>query len=288
MQKKKRSESESAELRYRGILDKRDEFNNIAVQFRDARNQLNDQRHERLDELRKMKEERGAVVKKLREHKARRDAYQKKFKELLAYKRNKRKDIRTGLPHEIKSIKTEVEKLDMKQQTVPLPIPEENKLIDEIRLKVKGVKELEKKAAQQETIKIQVDDIDKTLTDLKEMADEEHKKVVEFSTQADELRSRQDEAFKEITHLIIEGKKNHESYLAAREKANEYHTKAMEMREKIMASKREARDEARAARREVDEANRAARRALLEPSKLDEAAEQSLKELLKKGKVEIG
>ena len=281
------SESESAELRYKGILDKRDEFNNLAMKFRDARNQLTDQKMDRLDELRRMKEERGAIVKKLRAHKAKRDAYQKKFKELLTYKRNKRKDIRTGLPHEINSIKSEVKKLDMKQQTVPLPIQEENELIDEIRLKVKGVKELEKKAAQQDTNKIQVDDIDKALTDLKEMADEEHKHVVELSEKADELRAKQDDAFKEITHLIIEGKKNHESHLAAREKAQEQHVKAMEMREKIMASKREVRDEARAARREVDEANRAARKALLDPNKLDEAAELSLKELLKKGKVEI-
>lgn len=288
MQKKKRSQVESAELRYQGLLTKRNEFNDLARQYREARDLLNQEKKEHLDEINRLKEERTALVKQIRDHKVKRDACHQKFKEFLQLRRSRRKAIYTSLPSEIEALKAEINALDMRQQTIPLTLQEENELINKIRDKVSDMRVLEKKAGVQEIIKIEVGDLDRALNELRDIAEHEHKIVVELSEKVREIIERQDALFKESLHLIAEANKNHEAFTAARARADHYHAKAVEMREKILAIKREMREEARAGRREIEEINRAARRVLDDQQAMEEAAENSLQELLKKGRVEIG
>ncbi|MEW5937746.1 MAG: hypothetical protein AB1665_08015 [Candidatus Thermoplasmatota archaeon] len=288
MQKKKRSQVESAELRYQALLVKRNEFNDLAREHREARDLLNQEKKEKLEEINRLKEERTALVKQIRDHKVKRDACHQKFKELLQLKRSRKKAIYTSLPSEIEALKAEINDLDMKQQTIPLTIQEENELIDEIKHKISDMRVLEKRAGEQEVIKIEVGDMDRALTELREMAEQEHRCVVELSIKVREIIDRQDALFKESSHLIAEANKSHEALLSARERADHYHAKAVEMREKILAIKREMREDARAGKREVEEINRAVRRVLDDPQAMEKAAEHSLRELLKKGRVEIG
>ena len=288
MQKKKLTEIQSAELKLRALTDKRNDLNDQANAFRDQRNLLNDEKEKKIDEMVELRNVRGDNVRLMREHKKLRNEYQAQAKALLEAKKKRRKDIHPDLPSELAAKKANVRMLDLKQQTQAMSIADENELIDEIKGEMKEIHRLEKMKAEQDAVKGEVKKVSNDITELFALADEEHKKVVEYANKANEAHEKITALMEEVSHMIQEANKNHEAFLKMRAAAQEYHVKAQEMRQKLMAQKREKYDEQRAARSEVINQNKAAREALLAKDKLDKAAEDALQTLLKKGKVEIG
>ena len=92
---------------------------------------------------------------------------------------------------------------------------------------------------------------------------------------------------KSISHLIAEANKNHEAYVAIKEKADGFHEKSQEMRKKLMAIRNEKRDEARAGKKLVTDHNKDVKKQMGSEEDLDAAADDALQLLLKKGKVEF-
>lgn len=288
MQKKKiKNEEESAEVRFRGIIEKRNELNAQAREFADIRDTLNQERRDILDDMRALREERKALVDKMRQHKKARNLYQDRAKALIEAKRGKRKDIHPGLDRELEAIRADLKALDIQQQTSALTIEKENELLDRIKDRAKELERLEKVMAQQDAIISEVKDVDMSITELFKMADEEHKKVVVYSNQAQEVHDRITLIIKSVSHLVSESNKNHEAFLKLRERADDYHQKATEMREKLMAMRNIKRDEVRETRQLIKEQNKAVKQALDDDKKRDAAADEALQTLLKKGKVEI-
>jgi uncharacterized coiled-coil DUF342 family protein len=287
MQKKKLTETESAELKLKALFDKRNEFNAQAIAFREQRNLLNAEKGKKIDEMVELRNVRGENVRLMRQHRDLRNEYQAKAKALLDAKKKRRKDLHADLPHELEAKKANVRMLDLKQQTQAMSIAEENELIDEIKGEMKEIVRLEKIKAQQDAVKGEVRKYSDDITELFQMADEEHKLVVEYANKANEAHEKITAMMEEVTNMIREANKNHAAFVAAKEKADEYHLKGQEMREKVMASKREKYDEQRAARMDIVNQNKAARAALLDKDKLDKAADDALQMLLRKGKVEI-
>jgi uncharacterized coiled-coil DUF342 family protein len=117
MQKKKKTEEESAELRYRSHIEKRNDLNAQASELADTRDTLNNERREILEEMRALRDERDNLVKKMRRHKKARNAYQERARELIEVKRGKRKDIHPGLAKELEALRADLKMLDVKQQT---------------------------------------------------------------------------------------------------------------------------------------------------------------------------
>jgi uncharacterized coiled-coil DUF342 family protein len=287
MQKKKLTEQDSAELKMKALFDKRNEYNAQAMAFREQRNLLNAEKGKKIDEMVELRNVRADNVKLMRQHRDLRNEYQAKAKALLDAKKKRRKDIHTDLPSELEAKKANVRMLDLKQQTQAMSIADENELIDEIKGEMKEIIRLEKIKAQQDAVKGDVRKYSEDITELFQMADEEHKLVVEFANKANEAHERITAMMEEVTNMIREANKNHAAFVAAKEKADEFHQKGLEMREKVMASKREKYDEQRSARADIVNQNKAARAALLDKDKLDKAADDALQMLLKKGKVEI-
>lgn len=287
MQKRKKTEEENAELRYTSQIEKRNDLNAQAREYSNARDTLNSERRDILDEMRSLREERDALVKKMRQHKKSRNHYQNRARELIEVKKGKRKDIHPGLARELEALKADLKLMDVKQQTSSLTLQEENELLDTMKGRVKEIERLDKIFNEQEAIISEVKDVDGSITELFNMADEEHKMVVVLSDQAQEVHDRITIMIKSVSHLISEANKNHETFVKLKERANKYHEKATEMREKLMAMRNEKRDEARASRKELAEQNKAAREALGNKKKLENAADEALETLLKKGKVEI-
>ncbi len=91
-----------------------------------------------------------------------------------------------------------------------------------------------------------------------------------------------------ISSLALEGNQKHEAYLEAKAKADEVHAKVVAMREKVLTVRAERRAERRESRELLREQNRGVRRALHDEKKLEETADEALKVLLQRGKVEIG
>jgi uncharacterized coiled-coil DUF342 family protein len=287
MQKKKKTEEENAELRYRGLIEKRNELNAQAREVADVRDSLNQERRDIMDEMRALRDERKALVDKMREHKKARNLYQQRAKELIEVKRGKRKDIHPGLEKELEALRADLKTLDVQQQTSALTLQEENELLDRIKGRAKELERLEKVAAEQDAIISEVEDVDTSISELFKMADEEHKMVVVFSNQAQEIHDRITLIIKSVSHLVAESNKNHEAFLKLKERADDYHQKASEMREKLMAIRNIKRDEIRETRKMIREQNKAVKQALDDDKKRDAAADEALQTLLKKGKVEI-
>ena len=287
MQKQKMTEEQNAELRYRSIIDKRNELNDQAREFAENRNMLNKERRETIDDVKDLKDERDVLNKKMRQHKKARNSYQDKAKDLIEKKKGKRKGIHKDLDRDIETMKADAKMLEVKQQTVPLSIGDENELLDTLKKQYEEIKRLESVQGEQDSILSEVKDVDEKIDMLFKMAEQEHQGVVKYNDQAKEVHLRVVLMSKSITHLISESNKNHESYVKLKERADSYHNKASEMREKLMSMRNIKRDEIRESRKLINEQNKSVRSVLNDENKRNKAADDALEQLLKKGKVEI-
>lgn len=285
--KKTPTELEKAELKLRSILDKRDELNEQANLVRQERDLLHNQRRETVDRMREFRDKRDGLVKQMRAHKTVRNKYHDQARALIDAKRKMRGKGPVNVGSDLRRLRSELDKMEMKQQTEPMTIADENDLIDEMRVKYKDLLELEK--VEDENVKVSKDvgDINQQIDDLFRMADDEHKHVVQLSDESQKMHEKVTEAFQQIATLSAEANKKHEEYIKLREKADEHHERAQEMRKTVLKTKDDERKEKREAREAMKQQNLAVRRALTDKKKLDEAAEDSLQQLLKHGKVEL-
>lgn len=283
----KKTVVEGAEKRYRTLIEERDKLNLEANVVKEERDILNKQKSDSLDEMSKLKQERNALIDKLREHKKKRDAYHKKAKELLAIKRDKRRDIIKSIPEEYNDLSMELKSLELMQQTTPMSIEKENKIIGKIRdIRLKN-KRLENILKEQEQLGVEISGIDSSVDELFKKGNEEHEEVIKLSNSAQDFHEKMKSILFEVSHLINKAKKKHDEYMKIKERANEMHMKAVEMRANVVALKREA-----WLRKELEKKEVARRKELIEKKFTDEkslesAVEKSLEKLMKKGKVTL-
>ncbi len=287
VRKKSKSELALAEIKFRSLLDKRDAFNDDANVFRDERDSLNRERRELNDKMQTLKEQRDSLVAEMRLHKKERNECQKKGKELIEFRRKKRKEMGGNLGANLERMRTDIENLQNKQETVPMGLKDENLVLEEIKRKKKEIGEFEKLFQEQEKMSTDVKSLDDSINLFFQKADAEHELVVKLSEEAHIIHEKIVGRVKEISHLIAESNKKHEAFSAIREKADYYHNRAMEMREKILSKRKEKREEAKMARDIIRKQNIETREALDSKEKKEKAADDALKTLLEKGKVEM-
>jgi len=287
VRRKEQSELELAEIKLETLVEKRNALNADAAVFREERDLLNAQRREIIDHVREIRARRGAALDELRAHKARRDDLQKKAKELIELKRRTRSKVQTSIRADLDRVRREVRQLEMSQQTSSLKLEEENDLLDEIRAKLRDLKDLEALHSEQDRIAREVNDIDASITEMFREADKNHEQVVRLSTEARAKREELAALMTQVTSVTAEADKKHEEYLKIRNRADEFHEKAVEMRTRVLATREAYRAENREARNMIRQQNLSVQRELLDERKLDSAAEEALRLLLAKGRVEI-
>src|SRR4030066_379285 len=116
---KKISELQSAELKFRALLNKRDEINEQAVVLRSERDSFNEQRKGLQELMSAARDKRDALVAEMRVHKKRRDELQAKAKELIAYKLKMKGKPLGSLKDEIRVLEGGAKDMEGKQRTVP-------------------------------------------------------------------------------------------------------------------------------------------------------------------------
>lgn len=285
--KAKKAEVANAERKFEELVAKRDEFNHLAEIARDERNALNTRKRDLLDIVQKLKIERDEHVKLLRQHKQARNKLQDQARALLKTKRSKTGKVYSDLPSEAAARKAEIEFLDMKQQTQVLTLAEEEELIDDIKKKSHELRRLEAELSEQAGIKVEIGEMDATLTDLFKKADEQHMHVMKHYDEAQKIHERMMKMIEECSALHNEADKKHAMFIEMREKADAYHLKAADMREKLLTMKNEKRMQEREARQLVRDQNKAVKDALLNPEKVELKREEALQLLLKKGKITL-
>ena len=287
VRKKTLSELQQAEIRLEALLQRRDALNQEAALARQERDMVHGKKRELSATLREIRGRRDALVAEARAHRAKRDTYQGKAKSLIELKRKLRSRSGASASEELRSLKRQTAAMELKQQTASLSLAQENELIDEIKEHVKRVKELQVLKDEQDKILKEVRDLDGTITDLFARADAEHKAASELSARAEVIHRESVEVVQAVSALIVEGDTKHQAYIEARTKADDVHAKVVEMREKVLSIRGTQRAEQREARDLLRYQNRSVRRALYDEKKLEEAADEAVKVLLQKGRVEI-
>jgi uncharacterized coiled-coil DUF342 family protein len=287
MPPKKISELQSAELRFRALLNKRDAINEQAAVLRSERDRLHEQKMALQDDMKAARDKRDSLVAQMRVHKSKRDGFQAKAKELIEFKKKLKGSPMGSLKDEIRAQDAEVRTMELRQQTVPLKIPEERKLLEGIKKKTEELKRLKVVLGEQEKIQKEVHDLDKSIDALFRQADKEHAEVVRFSEDQHKAHEEATAHAKEIAALTGAANKKHEEFLKLREDADAAHQKAQDMRDKIIEIKGAKRQERMEERKAVRDVNLASRKALDDKNVRDKAADDALQLLLKKGKIEI-
>lgn len=282
------SELEQAEIKLQSLLEKRDALNQEAQLLRKERDLVHDRKRELGPKLRDLKDRRAAFASEARTHRARRDELQAKAKSLIEMKRKMRGSVHADVGSELRALKRQVSQMEMRQQTASLTLHEENELLDRIKTAFRRLRELETLKAEQDSISKEIRDIDSGITELFQAAEKEHVAAVGLSRQARAVHEETTEYVRSIAALVAEGDAKHEGYLEARGKADEIHAKVVEMRGKVLSIKGAARTEAREAREILRKQNRSVRQALYDQKKIEASADEALKALLQKGRVEIG
>jgi uncharacterized coiled-coil DUF342 family protein len=287
MPKKKISELDSAELKFRALLNKRDEINDQAAVLRSERDSLHEQKKALQDQMREARDRRDTFVGRMRGHKKRRDDLQAKAKELIEFKKKLKGKPMGSLKDEIRSMEGDVRVMELRQQTVPLTIPKERELLEVIKKRVAEIQKLKVVLAEQEKIQKEVHDLDKSIDALFRQADKEHAEVVKLSEEQHKAHEEATALLKEVAALTASANKKHDEFLKLREGADAAHQKAQEMRDKIIEIKGDKRKERMEERKAVRDVNIATRKALDDKGVRDKAADEALQMLMKKGKIEI-
>jgi len=269
-------------------LNKRDEINDQAARLRSERDTLNEQKSVFQDQMRAARDKRDAFVAEMRVHKKRRDELQAKAKELIEFKKKMKGKPMGDLRDEIRELQRQVKDMELKQQTVPLSIPDERKLIEQTKARMAEVERLKKTLAEQEKITKEIRDVDKSIDALFRQADKAHDEVVRLSEEQHKAHEEATAVMKELLAIRATADKKHADFLKLRQEADAVHQKAQELRSKVIEIRKEKRMERMEESRAVREVNIAAHRALDDEKKLEKAIDEALETLLKKGKLEMG
>jgi len=268
-------------------LNKRDEINDQAARLRSERDTLNEQKRVFQDQMRDARDKRDALVAEMRAHKKRRDELQGKAKELIEFKKKMKGKPMGDLKDEIRGLQRQVKEMELKQQTVPLSIPDERKLIEQTKGRVAEVERLKQVLAEQEKISKEIKDVDRSIDALFRQADKEHEEVVRLSEDQHKAHEEATAAMKELLAIKATADKKHADFLKLREEADAVHQKAQELRSKVIDIRKEKRMERMEEFKAVRDVNIAARKALDDDKKREKAFDEALETLLKKGKLEL-
>ncbi len=287
MPAKKISELQSAELKFRALLNKRDEINEQAQVLRSERDALHEQKKGLQDQMNAARDKRDAFVTEMRVHKQKRDSSQGKAKELIEFKKKLKGKQVGSLKEEIHARQADIRMMELKQQTVPMSIPKERELLDKIKASMTDLERLKKVYSEQEKIQKEVRDLDHSIDTFFKQADKEHAEVVRLSDLQHKAHEEATTFMKDIAALTATANKKHQEFVKLREEADAVHQKASEMRDKVIEMRKEKRMERMEEFKAIRDVNLAAKRALDDKAKKDRAADEALEMLFRKGKIEI-
>lgn len=283
-----RQEMDDAEKKFQSHIMKRNEFNDKARQSREERDALQQRRKQIMDEVAALRDEKNAALEKLREHKEQRDRLHGMARKVIDMKKEKRGDGRgSSVSDELFSLKAQLEKMEYDQQTRPLSLDDERKMLDELRIGTQRLRALQDEYSQIVGKRDEVKSLDGEIDSLFKQADDEHQLVVQYYTKVKEYQDKVDEIYREVSHLIAEADKKHAGFIEYRRKADECHQKAMEMREHLTGIRSENRELVIQARQVITDQNRYARESITDPDQLDRKRDEALDALLKKGKISL-
>lgn len=274
--------------KFNGLLDQRNQFNDLARAAAEKRNQLNEQRREMAAGIEAHKAARDAANEEMRKHKELRNAFQDQAKALIAQKKGKAGALERSLPLMVRKLRNDLQAKVELQQTTSLSVQKERVLVEEISAIWKDLKEKEAELKKQQAVAVELSGQDGDIDALFAKADAEHEEVLKHQKVAQEHHEKFIHAVKETRVLVNEANARHAEFVACKTKADEMHNKAMELREKVMSVRNERRAAFDAQRSEIREVNQVARRNISDPKAIDRHNDSLLEQMKKGGKISLG
>ncbi len=285
--KQTRKVLDDAEKRFQALVTKRDELHEEGKLIKEERDDLHQQKRTMADRIKELKEERTSLVEEMRSHKKRRDQAQAEAKRLIARRQGKTQKVYSDLVGQIDDLETELKLMDYQYQTEPLDMKKEKEFLDRFKEKYNKLLELQKLKPDHEVLLGEIDDINERITALFKLADEEHAEVDRLYKKSQGVHDKVLKINDEIKVLAEEANKKHEEFKKLNERATHFHERAMEMRSKILSIRRERREILSEAKKVVDDINLAVKDKLEDEEELEKAADDAVKKLKSKGKIEL-
>lgn len=286
-----REELENLSKKADALVQRRNELNQQASDHRAQRDLLNGKKKELFGEMNRFKRERDRWNEELRKHKELRNQYQADAKQLIAKKRGVAKK---GAPSarsprlRTQELWAEIRDLEFAQETQVLSTAKENELIKQIRLRRHEYDQLRREVTKEAKLEIDLSDQDRAIDTLFAKADAEHQAMQQAYKAAQAAHEQYMKVFNDASLLINEADAKHRLYLETRTKADDQHKQFLELRDKMLDLRGRDLADRREARAIVKEQQHRVRQAVADPRKLDEAAEKTLEELKRSGKIRLG
>mgnify|MGYP001201543605 FL=1 len=286
-----RTRLHAMETRLRRMRDQRAAHNESARRAADSRNSVQEQGRELRSSIEEKLTEQKEVRSRAKAHQNQRDAIQSRIREIISNKRGKKGDegkAKTGVVALSETI-AKISSIENRLMTDgTLTLKAENRILRELKSLIARRDELLPAAAEFESIKIDLGDLESTIQSLKAEADAQHKAMTDAHKEADGIWEEVKPMLEERDFLRSEGDRLHSIFVESRESANSVHSEIEVLLEQV----NEARDEMRARREErervIKDHNQSVKDALKTPDEDEELADSLTEKLLSQGNLTLG
>ena len=284
-----RDQLKSMESKLRRLRDIRQQHNEAGKRSADSRNSIQKEYKKLREEIDVKLTENKEIRNKAKTHQARRDAIQQQVRELIGQAKNSRGEKGKKSPVlELSEIQSQIDKLETMLETTGMTLDKENKVLKLVKKHSNRKKELEPLVAEELRIKVDLNNIEGSLQELKTEADAEHKAMVELHNEADKLWETIKPLFEERDFKKAEGDRLHEAFLECRKQADEVHTEVVAMLEQVNQIRDKLKQERLEAQSWIDDHNESVRKALKTPDQDDKMASSLTQALLSGTSISLG
>ena len=284
-----RDQLKSMEAKLRRLRDLRQQHNDAGKRHADARNSIQKEYKKLREEIDGLLTQNKEIRNKAKAHQAKRDAIQQQVRELIGQAKNSRSEKGKKSPIlELSEIQSQIDKLENMLETTGMKLEKENKVLKLVKKHTLRKKELEPLVAEEMRIKVDLDNIEGSIQELKSEADAEHAAMVELHKEADELWETIKPRFEERDFKKAEGDRLHEAFLECRKEADEVHTQVVAMLEQVNEIRDKLKQERLEAQSWIDDHNESVRMALKTPDQDEKLAGSLTQALLAGSSISFG
>ena len=279
-----RDQLKSMEAKLSRLRDLRQQHNDAGKRNADARNAVQNEYKHLRETIDGKLEENKKIRNKAKAHQARRDAIQQQIRDLIGQARNSRGEKGKKSPIlELSEVQSQIDKLEKMLETDgTISLDKENKVLKLIKKHRLRRKELEPLVEETMRIKVDLDNIEGSIRDLKIEADAEHKAMTEAHQAGDELWDTIKPLFEERDFKKAEQARLHHAFVECREQADAVHQQVLEMLSQVNDIRDKLKQERLEAQSWIDDHNESVRRDLTTPD-VDESLANRLTEALLAG-----
>tara|TARA_B100001996_G_scaffold76828_1_gene56724 strand:- start:1047 stop:2033 length:987 start_codon:yes stop_codon:yes gene_type:complete len=286
-----RNRLNAMETKLKRMRDQRNNFTENARRAADSRNSMQNQGKELRIKIKEHLDHQKDIRIKAKEHQIRRDALQSQIRELISQKKGKRENNKGNKSSivELSETVSEIERIERQLMTDgTISLKKENSLLKVLKKLILKRDELIPLASELNLLNIDLGDMEGSIQLLKAEADAEHKIMLDFHSQADEIWDAIKPMFEERDFIQAEGDRLHEAYLEGRKNADEVHSSIEELMQEVNQIRDQMKAEIEEAKLVIENHNRSVRESLTTPDKDEDLANSLSAKLMEQGSLTFG